>query len=223
METVPGTARGRPRDPAREAAILEAALHLVAELGYDRVSMDAVAAACGASKATLYRRWPSKAAMVAAALQCRHHDPLEVVDSGDVRQDLVDSLTQMASAIRGDDVDLLVGLLGAIRHDPELRRVFRDDMTAYKRAAAQAWTQRAIERELIPPGADFELVHEIGPALVLFRLLMTGEPVDDAFCIRLVDDVILPLLRLKPAGPIAADGCHGGDSAADRPERTPAS
>jgi len=63
--------QGRPRDASRDTAILEAALALVGELGYDRVSMDAVAARARASKATIYRRWSSKGALVSAAVRCR--------------------------------------------------------------------------------------------------------------------------------------------------------
>lgn len=200
--------RGRPRDPARETEILEAALELVAELGYDRVSMDAVATACQASKATLYRRWPSKAAMVAAAVRCRHQDVLPPVDTGELRQDLLVSLTRMTESMSSEDIGLFVGLLNAIRTDPDLGEDLRSQLVADKRAGATAWTQRAIERGQLRPGTDLDLVHQIGPALVMFRLLLTGEPVDEQFRARLVDEVLLPLVER-----------HAPDS----PERTPTS
>lgn len=194
--------RGRPRDPARETEILEAALELVAELGYDRVSMDAVASACQASKATLYRRWPSKAAMVAAAVRCRHQDVVPPVDTGDLRQDLLLGLSRMTESMSSEDIGLLVGLLNAIRTDPELAVDLRSQLVADKRAAATAWTQRAIDRGQLRAGTDLDLVHEIAPALVMFRLLMTGEPVDEQFAARLVDEVLLPLVeRHTPDSP----------------------
>jgi len=186
--------RGRPRDAARDAELMTAALDLVAEVGYDRVSMEAVAARCSASKATIYRRWPSKGAMVAAALSCRKHEHQQVSFSGDIRRDLVDGLVRMARSIQDEDVDLMVGLLGAMRSDPELAAELRAQMVADKRAAAQEWTREAIAAGHLEPGTDLAFVQDIGPSLVLNRLLVTGEPVDEAFCTRLVDDVLLPLI-----------------------------
>jgi AcrR family transcriptional regulator len=187
--------RGRPRDQARDLELMAAALHLVGEVGYDRVSMEAIAAACSASKATIYRRWPSKAALVAAALRCREIHPQHVVFSGDLRRDLVDGLVQLARSIEDEDVNLMVGLLGAMRSDPELARELRTQMVEDKREAAQSWTRQAIKAGQLRPDTDLTLVHEIGPALLLSRLLVTGEPVDEEFCAHLVDEVLLPLIR----------------------------
>jgi AcrR family transcriptional regulator len=187
--------RGRPRDQARDLDLMAAALDLVAEVGYDRVSMEAVATACSASKATIYRRWPSKAALVAAALGCRKKHPQLVTFSGDLRRDMLDGLVAMAQSIQDDDINLLVGLLGAMRTDPELARELRTQMVTDQREAAQAWTLQAIEAGQLRPGTDLTLVQQIGPALVLSRLLVTGEPVDEEFCKNLVDQVLLPLVR----------------------------
>ena len=187
--------RGRPRDAARETEILETALQLVADQGYDCVSMDAVATACKASKATLYRRWPSKAAMVAAALHCRAHHDSETPDTGDLRQDLLLGMQHVVESVRTEDVGLLVGLLNAVRTDPDLAREFRQQMTVDKKTVAADWTQRAIERGQLVPDADLELLHQVAPALVMFRLLLTGEPVDKAFCRRVVDELLMPLIE----------------------------
>jgi hypothetical protein len=93
-----------------------------------------------------------------------------------------------------------------MRGDPELARELRTQMVEDKREAAQAWTRQAIEAGYLRPGTDLTLVQEIGPAVVFARLLLTGEPVDEEFCLRLVDDVLLPLVCL-----------HTPDA---RPERT---
>ncbi len=188
--------RGRPRDQARDLELMTAALDLVAEVGYDRVSMEAVATACSASKATIYRRWPSKAALVAAALSCREKHPhTDVAFSGDIRQDMVDGLVQMAQSIQDDDMNLLIGLLGAMRSDPELARELRSQMINEKREAGRAWTREGIAAGQLLPGTDLALVQDIGPALIFTRLMVTGEPVDEEFCVRLVDEVLLPLVR----------------------------
>lgn len=195
--------RGRPRDASRNTAIADATLRLVAELGYDRVSMDAVAAAAHVSKATIYRRWPSKAALVAAAIRCRHQHDQDLVDTGDLRGDLLAGLRRMRGDLQDQDLDLMSGLLTAMRHDPELADELRRQVVDSKRAAARRWTDRCVQRGLLPADADLGLFHELAPAAVFFRLLLTGEPVDEAFLTQLVDDVLLPLLGRGPGKDLA--------------------
>src|ERR1700734_4422967 len=79
--------RGRHLDASRDAALRDAALELLAEIGYDRLSIDAVAARAKASKMTIYRRWSGKAELVVDALSCLRK-PGEVPDTGSLRGDL---------------------------------------------------------------------------------------------------------------------------------------
>src|SRR5215472_1625802 len=79
---------GRPLDATRDDAILQAAIELVAEIGYDRLTIDAVAARARAGKATVYRRWPSKAQLVAEACACVAFN-LEPPNSGSLRTDMI--------------------------------------------------------------------------------------------------------------------------------------
>lgn len=195
--------RGRPRDEERDTALCEAAIALVAEVGYDRMSMDAVAARAHASKATLYRRWDSKAALVADALRCRHTDPAEPLDTGDVRGDLLLMLRRMVDRVRSTDLELMAALMGPMRRDPELARLLRAQIVETKQQASREWTARCVARGQLPPGTDPDLVHQVAPPMVFHRLLLTGEPVDEAFLTHVVDDVLLPLLR--PAPPASPD------------------
>lgn len=186
--------RGRGLDASRDAAILDAALHLVAEVGYDRVTMDAIAARAHSSKATMYRRWDSKASLVVEALRARHQDVPPLPDTGDIRTDMIVGLQRMCVSIKADELSLMTGLIMAMRGDPELARLLREQMVETKSVAARRWMARAIERGELPPTADTELFHEVAPAMVFMRMIMTGEPVDDAFIVRIVDTVLLPLL-----------------------------
>src|SRR3954447_6644599 len=79
---------GRPRDESRDAVILAATLEVLADVGYDRLTMDAVAARAKASKATLYRRWTNKVTLVIEALQ-HAKSPTDVPDTGSLREDLL--------------------------------------------------------------------------------------------------------------------------------------
>src|SRR5260370_11663714 len=83
------TRRGRPRDPAVDEAILAAAIDLLAEAGYARLTMDQVAARAGVGKASLYLRWPNKVALVAEAIQHRSAVVPEVPDTGSLREDML--------------------------------------------------------------------------------------------------------------------------------------
>src|SRR5580698_2904876 len=83
-----------PRAEAREQAILDAALELLMEVGYDRLSIDALAERARAGKATIYRHWSGKAQIVAEAVRCRAEETMEVVpDTGPLRGDLLELLT----------------------------------------------------------------------------------------------------------------------------------
>lgn len=185
---------GRPRDAGRDTAILDAALGLVAEVGYERVSMDAVAARARASKATIYRRWPSKGALVAAAVHCRATVELVLADTGTLRGDLLALVGQLADIIGKQDLALLTGVFAGMRNDPQLADALRCDLFTDKTALTMAVFERATMRGE-PVRADANrLFHEVAPAVVIHHLMVAGRPADDAFVTHLVDDVLLPVL-----------------------------
>ncbi len=187
---------GRPRSEDREQAILEAALDLVVEVGYDGLSMDALAERARASKATIYRHWSGKAEVVAAAVRCRATSVSEEPpDTGSLRSDLLALLTHACETLSSSDGALMASVLWAMRSDPELAGLMRAQMVEGKRHVIEAVVSRAKSRGECPEGTDPSVAGEVMPAMVMSRLLVTGEPLDDAFCTHLVDDVLLPLLR----------------------------
>ena len=198
IEEEPGAAParpGRPRSEEREQAILDAALELVAEVGYDRLSMDALAERARASKATIYRHWSGKAEIVAAAVRCRSIDARESApDTGTLRGDLLALLGHACETMAAEDGALMASVLWAMRTDPVLADLMRSQMVEAKREVVAALVGRAIERGECPPDTDPSIAGEVLPAMTLSRLLITGEPLDEPFCIHLVDDVLLPLL-----------------------------
>ncbi len=189
------------RGIAREDAILQATLELLAESGYDQLTMDAVAGRARCSKATIYRRWPGKAELVVAAVRRHAGDQVPAVpDTGTLRGDLLAAMAAMRASLAGQDADLLLGLMLATRHDSELANVVRNQVLGSKRQVFGAAVARAVARGEVPVTADHALLAEIGSAMLLSRLLVTGEPLDDAFTAHLVDKVLLPVLHVKPAG-----------------------
>jgi len=107
---------GRPRDESREQAILDAAIDLLAEVGYEGMSIEAVAVRAKSSKATIYRRWPGKAELVADAMRRRSEPILEdLPDTGSLRSDLLALALRMFDGMKGVDGGLMCGLAVAVR------------------------------------------------------------------------------------------------------------
>jgi AcrR family transcriptional regulator len=186
---------GRPRDEAREQAILEAALDLLAEVGYDAMSMEAVAVRARASKATIYRRWGGKAELVAEALK-RRSEPLmvEPEDTGSLRGDLMGVVTTMLENMAGIDGGLMVGLATAVRADADLGRALAGKKRDYHERLASLIVSRAEARGELPSSADPRMLFDVAPGVALFRQ-MRGEPLDAEFAEYLVDRILIPLLR----------------------------
>ena len=187
---VPGS-----RGATRETAILRATLELLAESGYDQLSIDAVAARAQASKATIYRRWPGKAALVITAIRRHAGQPAAAApDTGSLRSDLLAALQVMRSSLSGQDAALILGLVTAMHRDPELAGAVRDQVLQAKREVFGAVIARAAARGDVPAATDGALLAEVSSAVLFSRLLVTGEPLDDAFTRHLVDAVLLPAL-----------------------------
>ncbi|WP_326948821.1 TetR/AcrR family transcriptional regulator [Amycolatopsis sp. NBC_01307] len=188
-------ARGRPRDTGLDLAILDATLRLLVEVGYDQLSIEAVAAEAGVGKPTIYRRYAGKAALVAAAVEHRAASAPPATGTGDLRQDLVRTVGWLAEQIAEQEVGLLGALFAGMRGDPDLaakmRRILRRDEAAM--------TERPFDGargDHLVPGAD-KLFAEIVPALIVHRLVVVGEPSDRSFVEHIVDDILLPLLQRR--------------------------
>jgi AcrR family transcriptional regulator len=193
--TPPHAARiGCSRSAARELAICDAALALLGEVGYDRMSMDAVAARARASKATIYRRWPGKRELVLDAVRSRVADIVEPPDTGSLRGDIVAALRVMAEGIGGQDAALMAGVLRAMRSAPDLADCVRTQVLERKRYIGRVLVERAVARAELPADADPDVWQEVAPALMFFRILVSDGPVDDAFLTHVADDVLVPLL-----------------------------
>lgn len=182
----------------RDLAICDATLALLAEVGYDRMSMDAVAARAHASKATIYRRWPGKRELVLDALHTRHEPCASPPDTGTLRGDLVAGLSVMARGAGCDEGELMAGVLRAMRHSPELGDCMRGQVLDRKRQTFRTVVDRAVARGELPTGAPADLAHEVAGALWVQRVLVVGGAVDDAFIAHVTDDVLIPLLSHVP-------------------------
>ncbi|WP_329338114.1 TetR/AcrR family transcriptional regulator [Streptomyces sp. NBC_00663] len=191
------TARRSRITPEREAELYEAVLDLLREVGYDALTMDAVAARTKSSKATLYRQWGGKAELVAKAV--RHTKPggagVAQIDTGSLRGDL------HALTMRSDDCEmeqnsaLMRGLAMAIHGNPDLLKAFKEHLIGPEVADFRTVLQRAVDRgEIRPdnPAIDFVMHMMIGGFAA--RSMIDEQPPTQAFLLSYIDAVVLPAL-----------------------------
>jgi len=191
------TARHRPRvEGGREDEILDATVAVVAELGYDRLTMDAVATAAKASKATLYRRWSTKADLVVDAISRAKGCPLpEDVDTGSLRGDLISMSCGDGGFTDELPMSVIAGLLTALHRDADLQKAFRERFLGPRIAVTNKVYERAVQRGEIAPDVDVALLSVTLPAVIIHHAYILGvEPTDDLI-LRVIDNVILPAAR----------------------------
>ncbi|MEB3020840.1 TetR/AcrR family transcriptional regulator [[Mycobacterium] crassicus] len=188
-------------DRSRDPAILDAALQGVAEVGYDRLTMDHIAARAGVGKAAIYRRWPSKAVVVADAIAHwrRRQGPVEPPNTGSLRGD-IEALVATAPEFDESGMDtmqVIVGVATAAMHNPVLAAALDDLVLDPPRHVVRVLLDHALARGEIPAGRDLSLIPDVALGLNVLRV-MTGRPVDRVFVRRVLEDVILPLAGTAP-------------------------
>jgi AcrR family transcriptional regulator len=188
-------AAARPRvEGDREQEILDAALEVLADAGYDRLTMDAVAHRAKASKATLYRRWNSKATLVVEALARTKGVP-EIPDTGDLRTDLMTAFCGMGGLTDHDTTATLGAVVTAVSTDPEFAREFREQVVGPKARVSRIVFERALARGELRPDIDLEIVVPALAGIVLHRVFVLGEQPDTTTVERAIDQIILPAVR----------------------------
>jgi AcrR family transcriptional regulator len=186
---------GRGLDAARTQQIYLAAAELLAEVGFERLTMDAVAARAKASKATLYRRWDSKAELVIEAIQSVRGDTeASLPDTGTLRGDLLELFETLSGARAQSQICMMRGLVSACSADQALAHAVQQKLVDTKRSALLVLMSRARSRGEIPADRDLEFLVDVLPASFMYRYLITHQPVDHHYVQRLVDEVALPLL-----------------------------
>jgi AcrR family transcriptional regulator len=191
----PAEAALRPRvEGDREQEILDAALEVLGEVGYDRLTMDAVAHRAKASKATLYRRWNSKATLVVEALASQKTTP-PVPDTGDLRTDLLTAFCGMGGLTDHDTTVTLGAVITAVSTDPEFASEFRRQVVGPKARVSRLVFEQARDRGELRDDVDLDIVVPALAGIVLHRVFLFGEQPDAALIERAIDQIILPAVR----------------------------
>src|SRR3984885_14782705 len=188
MDPAEPAPRGRPRSARAHEATLKAAARLLLqgllERGLDAVSMDAVAARAGVSKATIYRWWPTKESLALDALYTEWSAAAPVPrDTGSLRGDLIALLSPWAQFVGSQQpyAWVIAALLAKARIDPAFAAEYQQRVVQPRRDQARDIFVRAIERGEIPANLDLEVALDLIYGPLYHRLLQGHAPLDDAF------------------------------------------
>ncbi|MET0321937.1 MAG: TetR/AcrR family transcriptional regulator [Duganella sp.] len=197
---------GRPRDATRDEAILDAAIAILAEIGYERMTMDMVAVRAKAGKATVYRRWPSKGEMVVEAvgrLKRSLVDLEQLADTGTLRGDLLALFRPQSVEQAEQKMRAMAGMAAMLAQHPKLAEAGHDAIVAPWVAANRTLIERARTRGEVHANAHVDTVAQIIPSLAAYRALIQRRPFDHAFLVEIIDGVLLPALGMTPPQPAA--------------------
>ncbi|MFE9612029.1 TetR/AcrR family transcriptional regulator [Streptomyces sp. NPDC006012] len=200
VEPVLASGRRSRITPEREAELYEAVLDLLREVGYDALTMDAVATRTRSSKATLYRQWGGKAELVVKAIRHGKRGIGNEIDTGTLRGDLHALMAAEDDCEMERNSALMRGVAMAMHHNPDLREAFRNLVVDPEIKGFRSMVQRAIDRgEVRPdcPALEF-LVHMVVGGFAT-RALLDDQPPTQAFLTSYLDAVVLPALGV-PVG-----------------------
>lgn len=186
---------GRPRDKSRDVAIEKAAVELLREVGYEQLTIEAVALRAQVSKATIYRRWKNKAELVTDSVHHYAFCKAPTIDTGSLRGDLIEVISEKVKTMKSADGQLIAGLMCMARTDTDLGNILTQSLAGYANAAHSAIFDRAVSREEIPEDANRELILQLIPAVIGFRVFMSHQSITRKYIENFVDDVLLPVLQ----------------------------
>lgn len=180
---------GRPRSAEADRAILDAALEIFAEQGYDGLTIEGVAARAGVGKATIYRRYPSKVDLVMAAASCLAQAATPEPDTGSVADDLRVLARGLVHVLTQTVVGRVVPqIVAEVPRNPELAAAYREFVASRRRVVIAA-LERGIARGELRADTDAELVADLGAGPIFYRHLVSGGPLDESVTDRVVDSV----------------------------------
>ncbi len=181
---------GRPRSEEARTAILTSALEIFEKSGFGGLTIEAVAERAGVGKATIYRWWPNKAALIADSFKSAVVRDTRFPDTGSIRKDLRTQLQRLAVIFRGPRGRILRSLIGGGQSDPELIAAFRTRWLLPRRAEALEVLDRAVQRGELPRSVDPNALLDSLYGPLYFRMLVGHGALDSKFVEQICDAVV---------------------------------
>ncbi len=163
---------GRPRSEQARQAILRSTSRLLQRTGFADLSIEAIAAHAGVGKATVYRWWPDKGALVVDAFASSAEEELHFPDSGSVYRDMSLQMTQFLGILRSKRGRIVAAVIAGGQSDPSLIQAFRERFLRPRRQEAYHTLRRGIERGELPRNLDLDLVLDILYGAIYMRFLI---------------------------------------------------
>lgn len=189
----------KPRIPSGAAVLQTAKTHAIehamlkvwVRTGYSALTMEAVAQQAGVGKAAIYRRWPSKLAMVSSILTRYGNEWIAVPDSGDLRQDLILMLRQIRRLLRHPLIRrILPDLHAEIPRNPELDLAIRHPLQNARRSKGREVFLQAVHRGELPADVEVDLATDMLGSMMYWRMIVAQKPADEAYINSLADKII---------------------------------
>jgi len=193
---------GRPRSENARQAILRSTLKLLRKAGFDQLSIEAIAADAGVGKATVYRWWPSKGALVVDAFASSTQDELHFPDSGSVYRDVCQQLNQWLGVLRSPRGGIVRAIIGAGQFDPDLLLEFRKRLLRPRREEAYETLRRGITRGELPADLDLDLALDMLYGAIYMRFLIRHD--------ELTEEYVREVLRIVLDGAAGQNGKRKG-------------
>ena len=172
---------GRPRSEQARLAILRSTLKLLADKGFSDLTIESVADHAGVGKATVYRWWPDKAALIADAFACSTRRKLHFPDTGSVRTDMSQQMRQLVKVFRGRRGRIVSAILAAGQSDRNVIAAFRERFMMPRRREAYATLRRGIQRGQLRKNIDMDLVLDSLYGAIYMRFLIRHQKLDETF------------------------------------------
>ncbi|WP_025680057.1 TetR/AcrR family transcriptional regulator [Paenibacillus massiliensis] len=179
--------RGRPRNLETQHAILNTSYELLLEHGFGAVTIEKIAEQAQVSKATIYKWWPNKAAVVMDGFMHAASARLPIPDTGKVTEDILLHVSNLVRFMTSREGQIITELIGGGQFDTALATELRSRYIQPRRQEAGQLLQRGIERGELPEHLDVEVTIDLVYGPIFYRLLVTGDPLDEGYVRSLVD------------------------------------
>jgi AcrR family transcriptional regulator len=187
---------GRPRSEESRQSILRSTLKLLKQQGgFAELSIEAIAADANVGKTTVYRWWPTKAALVADAFSASADEELRFPNTGSVQSDMSVQMRRLIRIFRSRRGKVVAALLAGGQSDPELIEAFRDRFLWPRRKQAYQTLQRGIDRGELPAGSDLDLVLDSLYGPIYMRFLIRHDKLEESFADQICALVLRGLKR----------------------------